>query len=87
MATSSTASVASGRSAAPAELGPTPWYGEDVARGLVLYGNGGYSVKNSGILTRFGGAPPVRQARSTYFGADAIMTPWVAAGVALAPRP
>lgn len=67
------------------KLGPTPWYGEDLARGLVVRRTGGYSLKSSGILTPFGGAPAVRQARSTYIGADAITTPYVATSVSLAP--
>jgi hypothetical protein len=66
-------------------LGPTPFYGEDMARGLILRGSGGYSLKSSGILTPFGGAPSIRQGRATYVGADAIMSPWVARAVSLAP--
>jgi hypothetical protein len=61
-----------------APLLPTPYFGSDVARSLLLLpGGGGYSLRDSGQLVPFGGAPSVLQARSTYGGAPAVTSPYV----------
>ncbi len=67
-------------------LGATPYFGRDVARGFVVRsGGGGYTVRDDGSLSRFGGAPFVAPGRSTWANARPITTPWIIAGVALAP--
>ncbi len=67
---------------APAISG-VPYFGRDVARGLVLLsGGGGYTVRDDGFLARFGGAPWLSQGRNTWRRSAPITSPWVITGVA-----
>jgi hypothetical protein len=60
-----------------------PYFRRNVARSLLLVPGGGYTLDDSGKLNPFGTAPAVAQARSTYSGAPAITTPYVARAAAL----
>ena len=56
----------------------TPYYGRDVARALIMRPEGGgYSLQDDGKLAPFGGAPGIRQTRTTYTKAHAITSPFV----------
>jgi hypothetical protein len=70
-------------------LSGSPYFGKDVAKGLVvLPGRRGYVVREDGSLAQFGGAPRLagsEQGRATFAGAQPITTPWVVGGVAAVP--
>lgn len=62
------------------------YFGRDLARGLVvLPGGRGYTVRDDGSLSPFGGAPVVSQGRSTWRGARPITSHWTIRGVAATP--
>ncbi|HZR13235.1 MAG TPA: hypothetical protein VFC33_08295, partial [Acidimicrobiia bacterium] len=61
-----------------APLLPSPYFGRDEARGLVLTSNGGYELTRTGAIVPFGGAPGV--AVATW-----IISPPYARQLAMAP--
>lgn len=68
------------------KLSGTAYFGRDVAKGLVVLSGGrGYTLRDDGLLARFGGAPTLSQSRNTWPNAEPITTPWSVAAVAAVP--